>query len=114
MVQPGGMVYGMDYLPGLVRLSERNIRKADGDLLDHGVVVLVTKSGWEGWEEHAPYDAIHVGAAAVEIPGKLVEQLKVGGRMIIPLGPDGGSQVGRGVRGWYHYYVLLLLLLVLQ
>ncbi len=42
--------------------------------------------GYYGWEEHAPFDAIVVTAAAEYIPPPLVEQLKEGGRMIIPVG----------------------------
>ncbi len=42
--------------------------------------------GYHGWEEHAPFDAIVVTAAAEYIPPPLVEQLKEGGRMIIPVG----------------------------
>lgn len=43
--------------------------KADGDLLhEGGVVSLAATSGWEGAKEHAPYDAIHVGAAAASVP----------------------------------------------
>ena len=42
--------------------------------------------GYHGWQEHAPYDAIIVTAAASHIPPPLVQQLKVGGRMIIPVG----------------------------
>lgn len=43
--------------------------------------------GSEGWSEHAPYDRIIVTAAAEKIPPELIEQLKVGGKMIIPVGP---------------------------
>ena len=42
--------------------------------------------GYHGWEEHAPYDAILVTAAASHIPPPLIRQLKVGGRMVIPVG----------------------------
>ncbi len=48
--------------------------------------------GFYGWEEHAPYDAIIVTAAPEEIPPRLAEQLKVGGKMIIPVGPMSASQ----------------------
>ncbi len=42
--------------------------------------------GYHGWEEHAPYDAILVTAAASHIPPPLLRQLKPGGRMVIPVG----------------------------
>ncbi len=48
--------------------------------------------GFEGWEEQAPFDKIIVTAAAENFPAKLGEQLKIGGKMVIPIGPQGEVQ----------------------
>ena len=48
--------------------------------------------GYKGWEDHAPFDRIMVTAAPKKIPEKLVEQLKNGGKMIIPFGDNSLSQ----------------------
>lgn len=48
--------------------------------------------GYFGWKEHAPFDKIIVTAAAEEIPPLLIDQLKEGGTMIIPIGPEFGLQ----------------------
>lgn len=61
------------------------------------VLLLVVR--WDAQYEEAPFDAIHVGAAAESLPRKLIEQLKVGGVMIIPVGPDGGHQVSSQAQG---------------
>lgn len=60
--------------------------------LGYGNVKVKIGDGFAGWEEHAPYDAIIVTAAAEEIPGPLIGQLKEGGVMVIPLGKKGGLQ----------------------
>lgn len=53
--------------------------------------------GW-GWPEHAPYDAILAAAAPAEIPAALLEQLAVGGVMVIPVGRDGKQELHRVTR----------------
>ena len=49
--------------------------------------------GYQGWPEHAPFDAVIVTAAARGIPPPLIEQLKSGGRMVIPVGVPYGRQI---------------------
>lgn len=52
-----------------------------------------TADGTEGWEVYAPFDAMLVAAGGPEIPEPLVQQLEVGGRMVIPVGQDKKTQV---------------------
>jgi len=54
--------------------------------LGYDKVVVRQGDGYRGWPDHAPFDAIMVTAGAGQVPPPLVEQLKAGGRMIIPVG----------------------------
>ncbi|CAM9189774.1 unnamed protein product [Choristocarpus tenellus] len=85
-------VYAMDYIPELVDLSRENLNADDENLLSSGRIHLMVGDGWKGWKEGSPFDAIHVGAAAESIPLELVSQLRVGGRMIVPVGPQSSAQ----------------------
>jgi protein-L-isoaspartate(D-aspartate) O-methyltransferase len=74
-------VYTIEIVPELAAESEKTLRR-----LGYKNVHVRAGDGYRGWPEHAPFDGIIVTAAPDHIPPALVEQLAVGGRMIIPVG----------------------------
>lgn len=87
-----GKVWGIDVFPELVDFTKENIKRGDKDLFDSDSVEVQVGDGWKGLPDAAPFDAIHVGAAAATFPQNLMMQLAKGGVMVIPVGPDGGYQ----------------------
>ena len=76
-----GQVYSIEFIEALgTQAAERLSR------LGYDNVTTRIGDGYYGWEEHAPFDAIVVTAAASHVPPPLVAQLKPGGRMVIPVG----------------------------
>lgn len=74
-------VYTIEIVKELADRSSLQLKK-----MGYTNITVKHGDGYQGWPEHAPFDAIIVTAAPPKIPTKLIEQLKVGGRMIIPVG----------------------------
>ncbi|PWY65033.1 protein-L-isoaspartate O-methyltransferase [Aspergillus heteromorphus CBS 117.55] len=93
-------VIAIDHIPELVELSQNNMRKSKQgrEYLSHGRVKFITGDGRLGWKEGAPYDAIHVGAAAEQLHPILIEQLRAPGRMFIPVNAEGNETATGSLR----------------
>ncbi|EMF08751.1 protein-L-isoaspartate O-methyltransferase [Sphaerulina musiva SO2202] len=90
-----GKVVGVEHIQALVDLSRENTGKsAEGrELMEKGILQYVRGDGRLGWEAEAPYDAIHVGAAAAGHQQRLIDQLKSPGRLFIPVEEEGLQHV---------------------
>ena len=93
LAPPVGRLYTIERIEPLLararqRLKElgiRNVRFRHGD-------------GTLGWKAHAPFDGILVAAAPLTVPEALVRQLRVGGRLLVPIGPEGEQELVRFTR----------------
>jgi protein-L-isoaspartate(D-aspartate) O-methyltransferase len=93
MMNDKGCVVGIEHMKELYDLGERNISKKYKDLLDTKKIELILGDGRLGYKAKAPYKCIHVGAGSEEIPKELFNQLEIGGRLLIPLGPSGNQYI---------------------
>lgn len=82
-----GSVYSVERVPELVELARKSIR----DLRSENVTIKCG-DGTNGWPARAPFDGILVAAGGPLAPEPLLEQLSIGGRLVIPVGEDPGSQ----------------------
>ena len=78
---PQGAVYSIEIVEELAQEAQKRLQG-----LGYKNIFVKHGDGYLGWPEHAPFDRIIVTAAPAEIPENLIAQLKVGGRMIVPVG----------------------------
>jgi protein-L-isoaspartate(D-aspartate) O-methyltransferase len=88
-----GEVYTIERFPSLAEAAMQRLAE-----LGYNNVHVKLGDGSLGWPEHAPYDAISVAAGGPAVPKALLDQLKIGGRMVIPLGDRHGQSLVRIVR----------------
>jgi protein-L-isoaspartate(D-aspartate) O-methyltransferase len=87
LAELGYEVYSIEIIEPLYVLVVERLSR-----LGYDSISLLNADGYYGWEEAAPFDAILVTAAPDHVPQPLLSQLKVGGVMVIPVGPVGGFQ----------------------
>jgi len=109
MVGPTGRVIGIDVIDPLIKWGRENLTRDDPAFLQTGQITIQLGDGWKGSPEHAPFDAIHVGAAAESVPQPLIDQLKRGGRMVLPVGTHSQSlvQIDKDMEGRVTQQVLM-------
>ena len=87
LAEIAGDVYTIEYIEELAKSAASILAE-----LGYDNVQVLHGDGTLGWEEHAPYDGIVVTAGGPEVPESLQQQLKIGGRMIIPIGESRNFQ----------------------
>jgi protein-L-isoaspartate(D-aspartate) O-methyltransferase len=81
-----GEVYSIEIVEPLAQAARERLERSG-----YRNVTVRCGDGWQGWPEHAPFQAIVLAAAPREVPPALLEQLAQGGRLVLPVG-DGWEQ----------------------
>lgn len=84
VVGPEGKVIAIDIVPELVEFGEKNVAKYD--FIKSGIAEFICADGSKGYEKEAPFDKILASASAETLPQAWKEQLKIGGRIVTPIG----------------------------
>lgn len=87
LAELAGRVFAIERVPQLARQAQERLQR-----IGSRNVTLRCADGTLGWDAYAPYNAILVAAGGPEIPEPLVEQLKIGGCLVIPIGQDQRNQ----------------------
>lgn len=89
----GVEVFAVERVEALIATADENLARAG-----YGRVTVIHGDGTQGWAREAPFDAILVSAGGASIPEALTEQLKIGGRLVIPVGGRRGQKLARVIR----------------
>lgn len=103
-----GQVIGIDHIPELTEIARTNMDKSKkgSGFQASTVVKFITGDGRLGWKEGAPYDAIHVGAAADKLHPTLVDQLRAPGRLFIPVESEDDESAMDSLSGGQYIWVV--------
>ena len=93
MMNDKGCVVGIEHIKNLYNFGAQNIKKNHKNLLDNKSIELILGDGRFGYRQKAPFKCIHVGAASKQVPKEFIEQLAFGGRLVMPLGPQGDQYI---------------------